>query len=133
MANNKNTSHKYKMAMQSEKVIPDLLSPFTYPLQTVSILTGTHARNPVPVIKNMEGHKMGHVAVPTHKNDVPAPKTKTKMGQIYPRFYAGPHGEYSVSEVGYGFNRAPERHDVMFPHGAAHHKVKEVRSHHGMM
>ena len=129
------------MQTQSEARIPQYMTPFSFPLQAISILTGTSGSpSDVPLMKNMESkHEMNKPA-PTVRNDVPAPKTHVHFGCAYPEFYAGPHAQ-SMSEVsatGQGFARSKTPINTPHPlfkmthghmkHMDAHHRGEEVKS-----
>jgi hypothetical protein len=121
------------VSTQSEARIPGYMTPFSYPLQSINILSGTKDSVHVPTMKNMESLHYANKPAPTHKNDVAAPKTHPCYGEIYPSFYAGPHAisMSAAAASGYGFGRA---HDsVNSPHmmfKATHGHLKHMDAHH---
>lgn len=128
---------KTDVLVTHEKVIPDLLAPFSFPLQSVNILSGTHGKTAVPVLHNApEKRPGGPVKAKTTKNDGMAPKTKPCYAMIYPEFYAGPHA-VSV-ETAYGFNRDMPMDPFHFSsHNAVHryedpHYMTHHAAHHSM-
>ena len=121
------------VSTQSEARIPGYMTPFSYPLQSINILSGTHGAPKVPTMKNMESMHYINKAAPTEKNDVPAPKTHPCFGYLYPSFYAGPQAQSmsAVAASGQGFAR--EHESVNSPHlmfKATHGHMKHMDAHH---
>ena len=136
------------VSTQSEVRIPGYMTPFSYPLQSINILSGTRGALNVPTMKNMESLPYHNKAAPTHKNDVAAPKTHPSFGYLYPSHYAGPQAQSmsAVAASGQGFARLREpvnpthlmfkathghmmHMDAHHPHEAVKHS-KHHRKHH---
>jgi hypothetical protein len=121
------------VSTQPEAIVPHYLTPFSYPLQTISILSGTKESVDVPLMKNMAEKRSVNKPPPIHKNEMARSRTQECFGELYPSFYAGPHAVSMSAAVasGYGFGR--EHNPVNAPHlafKATHGHTKHMDAHH---
>jgi hypothetical protein len=96
--------------------IPDLLTPWSFPLQNIAIIAGTKKHKIDTLLADTRPDVMPFPAVraKVHKNTGMAPKTKAHFGMIYPAFYAGP--ESIKHEHDYGFAREHKKSPFDFSH-----------------
>lgn len=128
------------LSTQAHPPIPHYLTPYSYPLQSINILSGTKESLNVPTMKNMESAPVHNTAVPVHSNTMDKPKTPACYGYIYPKFYAGPHTGTGMESADYGFRRdMPKLKEALtfLPNQREHHdvhhrheKVKHATHHH---